>query len=250
MSLPNPKKRSHSEASTSNIHIRSVRRELSPSALEPSDSSVPNSCSVSEDSALFSTEHSGNETANSDFDSMSSSAVSESSEDTSSGSDSENESMNVEDGSEDESMSEAEVEIVTLPLPKKAKKPTIKAVETVGQEVDLGARLKRFLPQLAAANQELEICRAAGTLKERNLEVVDEEAGKEYIEMVRHSKIHSRRFTRTWDTALTCENNRISVWVYWRRQVQVHEIAVAGAIMTIAPTLLHQKLKRKTSWAN
>jgi len=183
MSLPNPKKRTHSEASTSNIHIRSVRRELSSSALEPSDSSTPNSCSVSEDSALFSTEHSGNETANSDFDSTSSSAVSESSDDTSSGSDSENESMNCEDGSEDESMSEAEMEIVTLPLPKKAKKPTIKAVEVVGQEVDLGARLKRFLPQLAAANQELETYRAAGMLKERNLEVVDEEAGKEYIEM-------------------------------------------------------------------
>lgn len=184
MSLPNPKKRSHSEASTSSIHIRSVRRELLPSALEPSDSSAPNSCSASEDSALFSTEHSsGNETANSDLDSTSSSAVSESSDDTSSGSDSENESMNGEDGSEDESMNEAEVEIVTLPLPKKAKKPTIKAVEVVGQEVDLGARLKRFLPQLAAANQELEAYRAAGMLKERNLEVVDEEAGKEYIEM-------------------------------------------------------------------
>ena len=198
MSLPNPKKRSHSEASKSSIHIRSVRRKLSPSALEPSDSSAPNSCSVSEDSALFSTEHSsGNETANSDLDSTSSSAISESSDDTSSGSDSESESVNGEDGSEDESMSEAEVEIVTLPLPKKAKKPTIKAVEVVGQEVDLGARLKRFLPQLAAANQELETYRAAGMLKERNLEVVDEEAGKEYIEMVRHSKIHSRRFTRT-----------------------------------------------------
>lgn len=198
MSLPNPKKRSHSETSTSNIHIRSVCRKLSPSALEPSDGSAPNSCSVSEDSALFSTEDSsGNETANSDLDSTSSSAVSESSDDTSSGSDSENESMNGEDGSEDESMSEAEVEIVTLPLPKKPKKPTIKAVEVVGQEVDLGARLKRFLPQLAAANQELETYRAAGMLEERNLEVVDEEAGKEYIEMVRHSKIHSRRFTRT-----------------------------------------------------
>lgn len=184
MSLPNPKKRSHSEASTSSIHIRSVRRELSPSALEPSDSSAPNSCSASKDSALFSTEHSsGNETANSDLDSTSSSAVSESSDDTSSGSDSENESMNGEDGSEDESMNEAEVEIVTLPLPKKPKKPTIKAVEVVGQEVDLGARLKRFLPQLAAANQELEAYRAAGMLKERNLEVVDEEAGKDYIEM-------------------------------------------------------------------
>jgi len=69
--------------------------------------------------------------------------------------------MSGEDGSEDESMSEAEVEIVTLPLPKKAKKPTIKAVEVVGQEVGLGARLKRFLPQLAAANRELEVYRAA-----------------------------------------------------------------------------------------
>jgi len=139
---------------------------------------------VSEDSALFSTEHSsGNETANSDLDSTSSSAVSESSDDTSSGSDGENESMSGEDGSEDESMSEAEVKIVTLPLPKKAKKPAIKAVEVMGQEVDLGARLKRFLPQLAAANQELETYRAAGMLKERNLEVVDEEAGEEYIEM-------------------------------------------------------------------
>lgn len=197
MSLPNPKKRSQSEASTSSIHIRSVRRKLSPSALEPSDSSAPNSCSVSEDSALFSTEPSGNETANSDLDSTSSSAISESSDDTSSGSDSESESVNGEDGSEDESMSEAEVEIVTLPLPKKAKKPTIKAVEVVGQEVDLGARLKRFLPQLAAANQELETYRAAGMLKERNLEVVDEEAGKEYIEMVRHPGIRPRRFTQT-----------------------------------------------------
>ncbi|OCL14298.1 hypothetical protein AOQ84DRAFT_221940 [Glonium stellatum] len=184
MSLLNLKKRNYNEASTSNIHIRSVRRKLSPSVPEPCNSSAPSSCSVSEDSALFSTGHSSsNETTDRDHDSTSSSDVSESSDDTSSGSHTEDEAINDEDGSEEESMDEVQAEIVTLPLPKKAKKPAIKAVEEIGQEVDLGARLKRFLPQLAASNRELEAFRAAGMLKERELEILGEEVGEEYIEM-------------------------------------------------------------------
>lgn len=45
---------------------------------------------------------------------------------------------------------------------------------------DLHQRLSTFLPNLAAANDELEVERAAGRLGERNIETVDDD---EYIEM-------------------------------------------------------------------
>lgn len=48
---------------------------------------------------------------------------------------------------------------------------------------NLRERLKDFLPQIAAANEELERERSAGTLGARNMEDVDEEAQEEFIEM-------------------------------------------------------------------
>lgn len=63
-------------------------------------------------------------------------------------------------------------------------KPAIKFSKTEREQgMDLKARLKDFLPKMAAANLELEDARAAGTLDERNIENVNEAENEEYIEM-------------------------------------------------------------------
>jgi hypothetical protein len=49
---------------------------------------------------------------------------------------------------------------------------------------DIRTFLKDFLPQLKAANEELEAQRKAGTLKKREIDAVDADEDKEYIEMV------------------------------------------------------------------
>ncbi|OCK80443.1 hypothetical protein K432DRAFT_43616 [Lepidopterella palustris CBS 459.81] len=183
MTPTNPRKRPHASTTSKPRSTRSVRIKLSPSALEPAHSSTPSSCSVSEDSALFSTSHSGtNSTADSDPDSDTSSELSESSEDPSS--ESESEGDDSENDSEDKGMRDDGHgdEVITLPLPKKTRKPEMRKAGQVREEIDLGARLKGFLPMLAAANEELEMERLDGRLKERDLEAVDEDAGG-YIEM-------------------------------------------------------------------
>ena len=66
---------------------------------------------------------------------------------------------------------------------------------------DLQRRLSTFIPDLAAANDELEVERAAGTLGDRNIEDVDEQS---YIEMnlglgVLEEKRHSESGSETSD---------------------------------------------------
>jgi hypothetical protein len=65
----------------------------------------------------------------------------------------------------------------------RGKKPTFKLSEDeLGP--DIRTFLKDFLPQLKAANEELEAQRKAGTLKKREIDAVDADEDKEYIEMV------------------------------------------------------------------
>jgi hypothetical protein len=49
---------------------------------------------------------------------------------------------------------------------------------------DIRTFLKDFLPQLKAANDELMAAKKAGTLKSREIDMVDAEEAEEYIEMV------------------------------------------------------------------
>ncbi|KAF2138768.1 uncharacterized protein K452DRAFT_290418 [Aplosporella prunicola CBS 121167] len=92
-------------------------------------------------------------------------------------------------GSEGESEGEEEEdsnEVTSLPRPPKpsVRRKLYKKTNAASERVPLSERLKAFLPQLAAANEELEREKAAGRLGERSLEV---ENGKEnegqYIEM-------------------------------------------------------------------
>lgn len=137
---------------------------------DPSDSSATSSDpSMSEVSAMQSTPP--RETYRR---SMSVSSVSEEESDSS-----EYESSSEEDEDSDDSAddSEAEDEIVTIGGPVK---PSIRKPKTGA--FDLKSRLAAFLPQLAAANSELERLRAEGGLEGMSMEDVDEEEGG-YIEM-------------------------------------------------------------------
>lgn len=76
-----------------------------------------------------------------------------------------------------------EPEVVNLRA-NRGQKPTYKLDE---QEFgpDIRLFLKDFLPQLKAANEELEAERTQGTLKKREIDAVDGEEDEQYIEMVR-----------------------------------------------------------------
>lgn len=75
-----------------------------------------------------------------------------------------------------------EPEVVNLRA-NRGKKPTYKLDEEEFGP-DIRTFLKDFLPQLKASNEELEAQRKEGTLKKREIEVVDEEEDEQYIEMV------------------------------------------------------------------
>tara|TARA_R110002003_G_scaffold31_5_gene1892 strand:- start:15996 stop:16487 length:492 start_codon:yes stop_codon:yes gene_type:complete len=140
------------------------------------DSSEP---SISDESALASTNAADDSTIASDFGSDSDSDLSESSEEPSSESSSQEE--------EDDAASDMELEeqagkdgVVNLRL---GKKPTMKLdKDELGP--DIRTFLKDFLPQLKAANDELEAQRKAGTLESKMIDANDE-TGEQYIEMVR-----------------------------------------------------------------
>ncbi|KAF9700522.1 hypothetical protein EKO04_001895 [Ascochyta lentis] len=74
-----------------------------------------------------------------------------------------------------------EPEVVNLRA-NRGKKPTYKLdQEEFGP--DIRTFLKDFLPQLKAANEELEAQRKEGTLKKREIDTVDAEEDEQYIEM-------------------------------------------------------------------
>ncbi|KAK7530829.1 uncharacterized protein J3D65DRAFT_687449 [Phyllosticta citribraziliensis] len=86
--------------------------------------------------------------------------------------------------SEDDSLSQdedSEADVPTLPQPPNAEARKNLYKKAMPRTSLLGNRLKEFLPQLAAANEELERDRAAGKLAEKSLDQVDESG--QYIEM-------------------------------------------------------------------
>ncbi|EAT82306.1 hypothetical protein HBH56_108460 [Parastagonospora nodorum] len=137
--------------------------------------------SISEESALASTSVADDSTVTSDFGSDSDSELSESSEEPSSDSSSEDEDD--EDAASDAELHEHKGNngVVNLRAGQ-GKKPTMKLnKEELGP--DIRDFLKDFLPQLKAANDELEAQRKAGTLKSREIDMTDAEEADQYIEM-------------------------------------------------------------------
>lgn len=138
--------------------------------------------SISEESALASTSAADDSTVASDFGSDSDSELAESSEEPSSDSSSEDEDE--EDAASDAELHEPKGSngVVNLRAGQ-GKKPTMK-LDKKELGPDIRDFLKDFLPQLKAANDELEAQRKAGTLKGREIDMTDAEEPEQYIEMV------------------------------------------------------------------
>jgi len=199
-------------------------------------SNEPSSPSASSESALASTNAADDSTTNpSDLGtSDSDSELSESSEEPSS-EESSSEEEEEDDDDEDTEMEEPEGQdgVVNLRA-NRGKKPVMR----LGDE-DLGPDirdfLKDFLPQLKAANDELEAQKKAGTLK--SLDAGPEDEGEPYIEMV--SCNYSAMVQDT-----TNHPSRISDLAYWKRKTPTRTaIRVARATQkTVA--------RRRTYWAS
>jgi hypothetical protein len=115
-------------------------------------------------------------------DSDDSSELSESSEEPSSESSSEeSEGGNEESDEESDARSQDETTIENLRA-NRGKKPVMK-LSQYDLGPDIRTFLKDFLPQLKAANDELEAERRAGTLKQRAIDAGSEEEEGQYIEM-------------------------------------------------------------------
>jgi hypothetical protein len=145
---------------------------------ETKNSSEP---SIAHGSALAPTSVAGDSTAASDDGSDSGSELSESSEEPSSESSSEDED---DDAALDVEMTEQQGQdgVVNLRAGQ-GKKPIMKLTKKE-MGPDIRAFLKDFLPQLKAANDELEAQRKAGTLKSREIDMADADDTEQYIEMV------------------------------------------------------------------
>ena len=138
------------------------------------DSSEP---SISDESALVPTSVADESTDASNYNSDSESDLSESSEEPSDDSSSEEESDNADTEMEDSTEPD---EVVNLRA-NRGTKPVMKLdQDELGP--DIRTFLKDFLPQLKAANEELEAQKKAGTLQ--SLDAVSGEEGEPYIEMV------------------------------------------------------------------
>jgi hypothetical protein len=143
------------------------------------DSSEP---SISDDPALIVSSVAEHSTDASNYDSDSDSDLSESSEEPSSESSSENDS----DSDSDVEMDPEGTDGVVNLRANRGRKP-IMTIDKDDLGPDIRTFLKDFLPQLKAANEELEAQRAAGTLGNMKIEAdeVDEaEDSAPYIEMV------------------------------------------------------------------
>jgi len=199
-------------------------------------SNEPSSPSASSESALASTNAADDSTTNpSDLGtSDSDSELSESSEEPSS-EESSSEEEDDDDNDEDTEMEEPEGQdgVVNLRA-NRGKKPVMR----LGEE-DLGPDirdfLKDFLPQLKAANDELEAQKKAGTLK--SLDAGPEDEGEPYIEMV--SAVAQCIVQDTTD-----HPSRISDLAYWKRKTPTR-IAIRIARVTQKTVV-----RRKTYWAS
>ncbi len=100
-------------------------------------------------------------------------------EDGSSEANSDSDSSSSSDSSDSDSEPPSTPPIINLPL---LGKPQI--ATSSPPKSHLLSRISDFLPQLAAANAELDEDRAAGRLEDRNIENVDGEDGDAHIEMV------------------------------------------------------------------
>ncbi|KAF2202790.1 hypothetical protein GQ43DRAFT_298999 [Delitschia confertaspora ATCC 74209] len=154
----------------------------------PPETNSTSEVSQPENSSVFSTSRPSESAAASDVDSDSESELSESSSDPSSASSTDEESSSDEEEDEvqqeeakEEGSSEEEDNVIIDIIPRPAEKPKMRLSEIGNNVSDLKARLQSFLPQLKAANEELERERRAGTLKNRVIE--GDEGGGEYIEM-------------------------------------------------------------------
>lgn len=140
------------------------RAKLSPGADNNSDSSIPSSASISEDSALQSSPPRSEDTRRSSASSLRSSLTENGPETASSSS-----------SGEDSSASDAESNIVTITLGG-PKKPDMGENIVSEESRDLRSRLADLLPQLAQSNELL-----ATQTSGYNIEDVDEE--QQHIEM-------------------------------------------------------------------
>ncbi|KAI6833600.1 hypothetical protein KC367_g2439 [Hortaea werneckii] len=136
------------------------RTRLSPSTQQRGNSSEPSSCSVSEDSAARSTPPTSTHEQNSSLSSPSS--------------DDESDTVSsLSTSSEESSDSEGEDGVHTIGGPKK---PQMNGQASTESARDLQSRLSAFLPQLAAANQQLETDGGGHSIE-------DVEDGEQHIEM-------------------------------------------------------------------
>jgi hypothetical protein len=149
------------------------------SKVSPENSSEPSVSSKSE-STLKASSAPTETTDASDLNSGGeSSELSESSEEPSDLSSSEDED---EESTKMDAAASTEPEVVNLRA-NRGQKPTYKLdEEDLGP--DIRTFLKDFLPQLKAANEELEAERKQGTLKKREIDAVEGEDDEQYIEMV------------------------------------------------------------------
>ncbi|GME28151.1 phosphotransferase-like [Neofusicoccum parvum] len=153
---------------------RRTRRRSSPQS-----ASLPNGTSAAVKPAAATTaiaqeDHAMDEASDAESDS---SVLSTSSEEPSSDSDDDSQA----EGSDEENTAMDSDEITALPRPPDADARRKIYQRQVPPKSTIGDRLKEFLPQLAAANEELERDRAAGTLAEKSLENVGDNEER-YIE--------------------------------------------------------------------
>lgn len=154
-------------------HRRKRSKLSTEKSSEPPISSKPDSTVKASDPPAEPTDASD---LNSDDESSELSESSEEPSDLSSSEDEDEERTNMD------AAAPTEPEIVNLRA-NRGQKPTYKLDEDLGP--DIRTFLKDFLPQLKAANEELEAERKQGTLKKREIDAVEGEDNEQYIEMVR-----------------------------------------------------------------
>jgi hypothetical protein len=173
--MSHPRKRVHDALDTTpRSTARNVKRKTDADAATAAETNSDSSY-VSAAAAIFSDGDASSQDTE-DTDPGSESELSISSEDPSSESSSDGEDEANSD-SDDASVADGGEQITNVRV---GSKPTMKREDTAGSLIQ---RLQHFIPEMKAANQELEKERAAGTLERRNIEKVEDEEGQ-HIEMV------------------------------------------------------------------
>ncbi|KAJ4406834.1 hypothetical protein N0V91_004264 [Didymella pomorum] len=148
------------------------------SKISPENSSEPSASSKSDSTVKASSAPTETTDTSEIASGDESSELSESSEEPSDLSSSENED---EESTKMNCAAPAEPDVVNLRA-NRGQKPTYKLDEE-DMGPDIRTFLKDFLPQLKAANEELEAERKQGTLKKREIDAVEGEDDEQYIEM-------------------------------------------------------------------